>query len=235
MVASFLFGVPGWKRLGGFPSPPWLRAGSRAPEVEGPVLAAQNGTFTQHRRSSRPLKPGSASRGRFLRRNLPGGGTDRVSAGSLRDGSKRAGDASLWSICLIHCRFFFSGAHFDASFAATAIYFLITAGNFSAFHRIKSDEGWHFYTGDSLLVHVIKQDGSYEKLKIGADIANGEVFQAHVAHGCWFASETEGEYSLVGCTVSPGFDFSDFELAKGDELAKEHPQHAEVIKRLCRQ
>lgn len=118
---------------------------------------------------------------------------------------------------------------------ATGIYFLITAGNFSAFHRIKSDEMWHFYYGDPLIVHVIELDGTYTKLSIGLDLEKGQIPQAVVPAGAWFASESLGAYSLVGCTVSPGFDFKDFELAKKAELSQEFPKHAELIGRLCRE
>jgi predicted cupin superfamily sugar epimerase len=71
-------------------------------------------------------------------------------------------------------------------------------------------------------------------IKLGNDPANGQVFQAVVPAGCWFASESSGEFSFVGCTVSPGFDFQDFELAKADQLSKKYPQHADIIQRLCR-
>lgn len=118
---------------------------------------------------------------------------------------------------------------------ATGIYFLITAGNFSAFHRIKSDEMWHFYYGDPLIVHIIALDGSYTKLSIGLDLEKGQIPQAVVPAGAWFASESLGAYSLVGCTVSPGFDFKDFELAKKEKLTHEFPQHKELISRLCRE
>jgi len=119
---------------------------------------------------------------------------------------------------------------------ATAIYFLLVKGNFSAFHRIKSDECWHFYAGDPLLVHVIHTNGSYELIRLGNNIANNEQFQAVVPVGAWFASETApgGEFSFVGCTVAPGFDFTDFELAEAEALCKVFPQHASLIKRLCR-
>lgn len=118
---------------------------------------------------------------------------------------------------------------------STGIYFLITEGNFSAFHRIKSDEMWHFYYGDPLVVHVIEPDGTYTKLSIGLDLENGQRPQAVVPAGAWFASESGGSYSLVGCTVSPGFDFADFELAKEDQLLQEFPEHTDLIGRLCRQ
>ncbi|NCI46526.1 cupin domain-containing protein [Sediminibacterium soli] len=120
---------------------------------------------------------------------------------------------------------------------STAIYFLLEKGNFSAFHRIQSDECWHFYAGDPLQVHVIYPDGRYGLIRLGNDPVNGCSFQAVVPAGCWFASETAlgGSYSLVGCTVAPGFDFADFELAKQAELLSAYPSHATVIRRLCRQ
>jgi uncharacterized protein len=118
---------------------------------------------------------------------------------------------------------------------STAIYFLLLKDLFSAFHRIKSDECWHFYEGDSLHVHVLHINGSYELIRLGRNREQGEVYQAIVPAGAWFASETCGEYSFVGCTVSPGFDFADFELARAAELVKEYPESALLIERLCRQ
>ena len=119
---------------------------------------------------------------------------------------------------------------------STAIYFLLRKGEFSAFHRIKSDEGWHFYAGGSLRIHVIDAQGNYSFIRLGTKLDEGEVFQAVVPAGCWFASEPEvgTEFSLVGCTVSPGFDFADFEMAGVAQLSKEFPQHSSLISRLCR-
>ena len=120
---------------------------------------------------------------------------------------------------------------------STAIYFLLKEGNFSAFHRIQSDECWHFYAGQTLHVHVIHPNGQYALLKLGNDLAKGETFQAMVPAGSWFASETAagGSFSFVGCTVAPGFDFADFELAKAAELIQQFPAMEILIKRLCRQ
>ena len=118
---------------------------------------------------------------------------------------------------------------------STAIYFLLIKDLFSAFHRIKSDECWHFYEGDSLHVHVLHLDGTYELIRLGKNREEGEVYQAIVPAGAWFASETKGEYSFVGCTVAPGFDFQDFELAKSSDLKNQYLQHQELIGRLCRQ
>lgn len=91
---------------------------------------------------------------------------------------------------------------------STAIYFLLEAGDISALHRIKSDEMWHFYADSALLIHCIVPDGGYQALRLGADLAAGERFQAVVPAGCWFGAELAEEgFALVGCTVSPGFDF----------------------------
>ncbi|WP_276363393.1 cupin domain-containing protein [Daejeonella sp. H1SJ63] len=117
---------------------------------------------------------------------------------------------------------------------STAIYFLLVKKSFSAFHRIQSDECWHFYDGDSLQVHVLHSNGSYELIRLGRNSKQGEVYQAVVPSGSWFASETSGEYSFVGCTVAPGFDFQDFELAEAAALTDIYPEFTELIQRLCR-
>jgi len=123
----------------------------------------------------------------------------------------------------------------DRSFS-TAIYYLLEIGDFSAFHRIRSDEGWHFYAGGPLLVHVILPNGIYACTRLGNNLSRGEVFQLVVPAMTWFASEPAPgtDFSLVGCTVAPGFDFYDFELADKRTLQQEFPQHAAVINRLCR-
>jgi predicted cupin superfamily sugar epimerase len=119
---------------------------------------------------------------------------------------------------------------------STAIYFLLEKGTFSAFHKIKSDECWHFYAGETLWIYVIHLNGRLETIKLGNDLLKGEQFQAVVPAECWFASEPAPgtEYSFVGCTVAPGFDFNDFELGKVDVLSKQFPQHMPLISRLCR-
>jgi hypothetical protein len=126
----------------------------------------------------------------------------------------------------------FSG---DRSYA-TAIYFMLQQGDFSAFHRIKSDECWHFYEGGTLLIHVIDPRGHYQCVRLGKKITEGEAYQFIVPAGAWFASEPApgSLFALVGCTVAPGFDFADFEMAKAAILAEEFPQHRLLIERLCR-
>ncbi|MEQ8910626.1 MAG: cupin domain-containing protein [Vicingaceae bacterium] len=116
---------------------------------------------------------------------------------------------------------------------STGIYFLLDSDSFSAFHRIKSDEMWHHYEGSALTVHMIHEDGEYRKQKIGKNVDQGEVPQFVVPANVWFASEIEEEkgYALVGCTVAPGFDFADFELAD-KKLKTIFPQHRKLIVRL---
>lgn len=117
---------------------------------------------------------------------------------------------------------------------STAIYFLLEGQQFSAFHRIQSDELWHFYTGIGLEIYVIHPDGKGELLKLGNDLKNGYSFQQIVPAGSWFASKPvdESGFSFVGCTVAPGFDFADFEMGEKDELMKEYPGHEEWINEL---
>lgn len=120
--------------------------------------------------------------------------------------------------------------------ASTAIYFLLAGDQFSAFHRIRSDELWHFYSGSGLIVHVITPAGEYQQLLLGRDAEQGEQFQAAVPAGCWFGSSLRhpNTYALAGCTVAPGFDFADFEMAKRHDLIAQYPQHGAIIERLTR-
>lgn len=120
---------------------------------------------------------------------------------------------------------------------STAIYFLLEQGNFSAFHRIKSDECWHFYSGGPLEVFVLQPTGQLDITRLGIEISKGQLFQYVVPANCWFASRPAigSSYCFVGCTVAPGFDFADFELAHANEIIKEFPQYAELIRSLCRQ
>jgi hypothetical protein len=120
--------------------------------------------------------------------------------------------------------------------ASTSIYFLLSTGQFSAFHRIASDELWHFYYGDPLLVYEIGHNGRLQIHRLGSDLEKGESFQTVVRAGSWFASAPApgSEYALVGCTVAPGFDFADFELANRATLSAQYPEHAELIKQFTR-
>lgn len=121
--------------------------------------------------------------------------------------------------------------------ASTAIYFLLEGKNFSAFHRLRSDEVWHFYEGSPLLVDVIDLSGKHSTIFLGRAPDVGQTHQAVVSAGCWFASHVWDwkSYALVGCTVAPGFDFEDFEMGKREELMAAFPQHREIIRRLTRE
>jgi predicted cupin superfamily sugar epimerase len=120
--------------------------------------------------------------------------------------------------------------------ASTAIYFLLEGENFSAFHRLQSDEVWHFYAGEPLVVHALERGGECSRILLGRSPAGGQVLQAVVRAGCWFASHVADwkSFTLVGCTVAPGFDFEDFEMGKREELVARYPQHGELIRRLTR-
>jgi uncharacterized protein len=85
-------------------------------------------------------------------------------------------------------------------------------------------------------VYVLQDDGRMEIIKLGNDVVNGELFQYVVPANCWFASRPspESEFCFVGCTVAPGFDFADFEMAKAGELVALYPQHEKIIGELCR-
>jgi predicted cupin superfamily sugar epimerase len=131
----------------------------------------------------------------------------------------------------------------DRSFS-TAIYFLLESPHISTLHRIQSDEVWHFYAGGPLEIFIISPTGELTVIRLGNRLDQGEVFQAVVPAGCWFGSKpvvdatvadtsTEGlNFSLVGCTVAPGFDFSDFEIADRAALLQEFPQYRAVIELL---
>ncbi len=122
---------------------------------------------------------------------------------------------------------------------STAIYFLLESHHVSALHRIASDEVWHFYAGGPLEIFVISPTGELTIIRLGNNPERGEVFQAVVPAGYWFGSKpavdsaaSGVDFSLVGCTVAPGFDFADFEMAKRESLLVMFPQHKEVIEKL---
>lgn len=120
--------------------------------------------------------------------------------------------------------------------ASTAIYYLLQANDFSAFHRIRSDEILHFYMGTTAKVYSINLRGKRSIIRLGANWKKGEVFQTVIPAGDWFALEVANKrsFALIGCTVAPGFDFSDFELASCDKLIKQFPRHRQLICRLTR-
>jgi len=119
---------------------------------------------------------------------------------------------------------------------STAIYFLLKDAEFSALHRIRQDELWHFYAGGPLSIHVLGPDAGYTEIKLGRDIQAGETPMAVVRAGYLFGAALPDprSYALVGCTVAPGFDFDDFELPGRSRLLEQYPQHRALIEKLTR-
>ncbi|MFZ7943271.1 cupin domain-containing protein [Neobacillus sp. 19] len=117
----------------------------------------------------------------------------------------------------------------------TSIYFLLTSDDVSHFHRLKSDELWYFHVGSPLTIHVIHENGEYEEIKLGVNLEKGEVPQALVPKNSIFGSSVNDQdtFSLVGCMVSPGFEFQDFELFTQKELLHKYPQHETIILKLA--
>ena len=117
---------------------------------------------------------------------------------------------------------------------STAIYYLLQNDNYSAWHRIKSDEMWHFYDGTSALhIHTLTETG-YHIMKLGNNPEKGEELQLVVPANTWFAASLvmPGAYALVGCTVAPGFDFADFEMASKENLLAEFPNEKDAVEQL---
>ncbi len=103
----------------------------------------------------------------------------------------------------------------DRAFS-TSIYYLLKGRQHSSFHKLQSDEKWNFYFGSPLVLHLIDCSGYYNRILLGVDINKGEFFQFTIHYNTKFAAEPimKKSYSLVGCTVAPGFDFYDFEQRK---------------------
>jgi predicted cupin superfamily sugar epimerase len=116
--------------------------------------------------------------------------------------------------------------------ALTTILFVLAGDDFSAFHRLTSDETWHFYRGDPLTVEIIDAAGTHQRRVIGPD----GPWQTAVAAGAHFASHVDSPlgYALVGCDVAPGFEFADFFLATRGVLTAQYPQHAALIAKFTR-
>jgi len=115
----------------------------------------------------------------------------------------------------------------------TEIYFMLVGSQFSSFHVMKSDEIWHFYSGSSITLHIINDQGEFNEITLGRNVNNGDVFQTVVQAGSWFAASVDdiNSYSLVGCTVIPGFDFRDWKLGDRKTLLELYPQHKLIIEK----
>jgi hypothetical protein len=119
---------------------------------------------------------------------------------------------------------------------STSIYYMLVGEQVSRFHRLKSDEIWHFYLGSQLIIHILDHKSGYEKITVGNDLNNGELPQLIIQKEKYFSAEVsdKNSFSLIGCTVAPGFDFNDFEFGQEEKLINSFPEYAELIKRLCK-
>jgi predicted cupin superfamily sugar epimerase len=119
---------------------------------------------------------------------------------------------------------------------STAIYYLLTPDTFSAIHRVKSDEVFHFYAGDAVEMLQLWPDGSGKTLTIASDLADGHEPQVIVPAGVWQGCRLAhgGDWALMGCTVAPGFEYADYEAGKRAELTAAYPKFAELIASLTR-
>jgi len=131
-------------------------------------------------------------------------------------------------------RYFDIGSH-GQRYRYTSILFLLAAGNPSHFHRLNHDELWFYHDGAPVSVHCIAPDGQYQVVKLGLDVAHGEVPQFCVKQGTIFGSEvTQPDgFGLVSCVVAPGFSYEDFELFTKAELTAKYPKLTAVIDRLA--
>ncbi len=116
----------------------------------------------------------------------------------------------------------------------TSIYFLLVGEQVSKFHRIKSDEIWHFYDGSPVTIYRITNEGELVEMVLGRDYDKGERLQGVIPRGEWFGAEVNDKdsYSLCGCTVAPGFHFEDFELAEREALTAAYTHLEDIIHRL---
>jgi predicted cupin superfamily sugar epimerase len=119
---------------------------------------------------------------------------------------------------------------------STAIYYLLEPDTFSELHRVASDEIFHFYLGDPVEMLQLWPDGSGKRVLIGTDIENGMAPQLVVPHGVWQGARLAagGKFALLGCTVSPGFEYADYESGSRRQLCEEYPEHRDMIWALTR-
>ena len=118
---------------------------------------------------------------------------------------------------------------------STAVLFLLEQGQYSRLHRIRQDELWHFYLGGPLRLACIDPHGHPREILLGQDVLGGQHVQFAVPGGCWFgATPAPGSaFTLVGCTVAPGFDMADLRLGQPEELILRYPQARECIREFC--
>jgi hypothetical protein len=128
------------------------------------------------------------------------------------------------------------GRYSGSRSVGTCIYYLLEPGTFSEIHRVASDEIFHFYLGDPVEMLQLWPDGSGKRVLIGTDIEKGMAPQLVVPHGVWQGARlvAGGKFALLGCTVSPGFEYADYESGSRRQLCEEYPEHREMICALTR-
>lgn len=119
---------------------------------------------------------------------------------------------------------------------STCIYYLLTPDSYSAMHRVKSDELFHFYLGDTVEMLQLLPQGTSKVIKLGSNLLDGEHLQVPVPQNTWQGCRlvSGGQFALMGATVAPGFEYQDFELATQAELVGLYPDHSELLKQLTR-
>jgi predicted cupin superfamily sugar epimerase len=125
----------------------------------------------------------------------------------------------------------------DTRSVFTLIYYLLDGDQFSAFHKVRFDEIWHFYKGSTVSLYLLTDSKKILSVQLGNNLDNNEQIHYVIKGNTWFAAEinNKSSYSLIGCSVSPGFDFKDFKLGSKSELKKIYPQHEFIIDKLCKQ
>jgi len=118
---------------------------------------------------------------------------------------------------------------------STSIFFLLKSGQVSHFHRLRSDENWHFYEGAAVVFHVFEPSGAYRRFRLGRNPDTGEAFQVVLPRASVFGAEVvrSRSFALCGCTVAPGFEFADFAFVRREELLRRFPELASLIERLA--
>jgi predicted cupin superfamily sugar epimerase len=126
------------------------------------------------------------------------------------------------------------GRYTSSKSVSTAIYYLLTPATCSAMHRLPTDEVYHFYLGDPIELLMLEPTGTGRVIELGSDLRSGQQLQWVVPRGAWHGSRLKrgGQVALMGTTVAPAFDFSDYEAGNTEALAAQYPAHAEMIRSL---
>jgi len=119
---------------------------------------------------------------------------------------------------------------------STSIYYLLCGNQTSNFHKLKSDEIWYHQLGSNLIIHCLSELNGYEMIKLGNSFSKNIFPQIVIKKGTWFAAEVENKnsFSLIGCNVAPGFEYSDFELAEKDFLKSQYPDFEMLIEKFTK-